>query len=57
MSSIFKKESNRHWNLFSLNKEVIEHSHSLWFPGKRALILILHMLRLTEATFELDVRK
>ena len=34
MSSIFKKESNRHWILFSLHKEIIEHSHSLWFPRK-----------------------
>ena len=57
MSSIFKQESNRHWILFSLHKEIIEHSHSLWFLGKGIPIVILHTLRPIEAIFESDVRE
>ena len=42
MSSTFKKETNRHWILFSLHKEIIGHSHSLWFPRNGTPIVILH---------------
>ena len=56
MSEIFRKESNHHWILSSLHTEIIEHSHSLSFPRKGILIVILHMFR-TEATFKSDVRK
>ena len=37
-----KKESNRNWILFSLNKENIENFNSLSFPRKGASIVILH---------------
>ena len=57
MSSIFKKELNHHWILFSLHKEIIEDSYSLWFPRKGTPIVILHTLPPTEATFESDVSK
>ena len=55
MSSTFKNESNHYWILFSLQKEIIGHFHSLWFPRKGAPIAIFHTLRLTEAMFESDV--
>ena len=48
MSSIFKIESNLHWNLFSLHKEIIEHSHSLWFPRKGTPIVIVLTLSPTQ---------
>ena len=57
MSSIFKKESNLHWISFSLHKEIIEHSYSLWHRKERTPIVILYALRPTEATFESDVIK
>ena len=57
MSSIFKIESNLHWNLFSLHKEIIEYSHSLWFPRKGIPIVIFHTLRPMEVTFESDGSK
>ena len=53
MLSIFNVESNLHWILFSLHKEIIEHSHLLLFPGVRTPVVIRH----TEATFESDVSK
>ena len=34
ISSILKKESNLHWILFSLHKEIIEHPYSLWFRSE-----------------------
>ena len=57
MSSIFKKESNSHLILFSLHKEIIENSHSLWFQKKGNPIIILHTLRPTEAAIESDESK
>ena len=57
MLSILKIESNLHWILLSLHKEIIEHSYSSWFPRKGTPIVILHMLRPMEATFESDVGK
>ena len=57
MLSIFKKESNRHWDLFFLNKEIIEHSYSLSSPRQGSPIVILHRLGLTEGTFKSDVSK
>ena len=52
MLSVFKIELNLHWNLFSLHKEIIEHSHSLWLPRKGTPIVVPLMLHPTEATFE-----
>ena len=50
--SILKIEFYLDWILFSLREEIIEHSYSLWFPRERTAIVVLHMLRLTEAIFE-----
>ena len=50
--SLFKIESNLHWILSSLRKEIIDHSYSLCFPKIGTLIVILHTLHPTEATFE-----
>ena len=51
MFAIFKIKLHLHWILFSLHKEIIEHSYSLWFPIERAPTVILHTLHPTEAEY------